>query len=377
MNAVMVSYVHDREYTTEKWDTYTDAGCKAGDGSWIYALPVESAVISCGKTGRRVTIGTFIFHDSRLSAKSRVCDVKVNGQAINSAPEYGSQSICSVGHFYSAGACRACPGGRFKALVGNDVCLECPVGRWSNMSGSSSEDSCIACEPGSTTEATGADSEALCVRPDRSLERSCTSGRVCSLHLTGQGLRDGHHLAVVPSRYSCNADELVPNIANFGISDAASDSSYRWGDAMDFVPAGGIYGLCWCHSSCLSLGDFQFLAGELQVVGPFADHSFTCVRGQDCTGLVGFQGHGLSTHDLVSVRTTCGAGSMQISLANTNGLGSLSGAVSFLLSFGSSGTSEDFRLSVNADERGYQLCWCGGTFARDSCKHADRVDGVA
>ena len=111
------------------------------------------------------------------------------------------------------------------------------------------------------------------------------------------------------------------------------------------------------------------------MLGPLTDHSFVCVRGRDCNDLQPVHGTGLSG-SLVSLRSAgCGSAKGQrVSPANQDGIANVteatnlsgvttnhSGVPYYVLTFGTSNLQEgiDYRLSVNADDAGHYLCWCG------------------
>ena len=281
--------------------------------------------------------------------------------------------ICEQGYFASvSGVCEPCAPGRFKPEAGNaeSDCQTCAAGTWSNTSGATSHTACIQCIPGSTTKNDTATEEDLCIRPLPGQMLQCTAGRTCEVRIAGHQLHDGHRMALTSSSGCSSANQPVPNVANEGVSQPASDQGqrYAWqGDtnAMDFAPPGGHYSLCWCADlpglSCTSLESFQIEAGRLQVVGPFVNHSFTCVRGQDCTGLP-LQGVGFLTGE-VSLRTACGKSGSLLSLspANGNATGIVeqdASSVAFVLSFGVSDAFRDHGLTLDASNDGYRLCWC-------------------
>ena len=294
--------------------------------------------------------------------------------------------ICEPGYFASAGVCEPCAPGRFKPEAGNaeSDCQACAAGTWSNASGATSNMACIHCIPGSTTEDEAATQEDLCIRPLPGEMLQCTAGLTCEVHITGHQLRDGHRMALTSSSGCTSANQPVPHVANEGMSQPASDQGQRYvwqGDmnAMDFAPPGGHYSLCWCANltglACASLESFQIQAGRLEVVGPFANHSFTCVRGQDCTGLP-LQGVGFLTGQ-VSLRTSCGKSGSPLSLspANENATGIVeqdaSSSMVFVLSFGVSDRQLDHGVSLDASNDGYLLCWCTGKRPERSCAFDD------
>eukprot|EP00438_Fugacium_kawagutii_P028600 Skav226692 [mRNA] locus=scaffold3971:163350:175064:- [translate_table: standard] len=283
------------------------------------------------------------------------------GESLTTATETASEAsecICDSGFFRSMSTCQPCPKGRFKADIGDGSCQACPAGRWNNQSAASHQDACNLCMPGSTTRESGAEDESLCVRPEPA-ELHCTSGTVCAVEISGFQLQNGHRLALTKS--SCDAPSAVSGVVAEGISMPATfnGSRYVWGDTLiDFHPEGGVYNLCWCANmrdlSCVSLrANFIVFAGQLEVIGPLANHSFECVRGQDCSGLTAFQGHSLSSQNQVALRNACG-GSEPLSVAsgNPNGTGSLSSGVDggeLSIAFG--------EVLMDADE-GYAICWC-------------------
>ena len=282
--------------------------------------------------------------------------------------------ICAEGYFAVSGVCEPCPPGRFKPEAGNADCQACAAGTWSNISGATSRTACIDCIPGSTTESEAASEEDLCIRPHAGQVLQCTAGHECSVNITGYQLHDGHRMALAMSGCA-GSSQPVPYVANEGVSQPAVDQGRRYvwkGEAVGFAPAGGRYILCWCASTpglmCTRPESFQIAAGHLEVVGPFANHSFTCVRGQDCAGLAPFQGVG-SLVGQVSVSTACGtlvSSMLMLSPANQNAIGivqqdDVSSAV-FALSFGASDAYRqlDHGVSLDASDTGYFLCWCGG-----------------
>ena len=283
------------------------------------------------------------------------------GQSLTTATETASdlvECICSSGFFRVESMCEPCPKGRFKADIGDGSCQPCPAGRWSNQSAAAQEDACNFCMEGSTTRESGAADLSVCVRPQPGQVVQCTSGAVCDVELTGFQLQDGHRLALTTS--SCDSSKVaVSGVVAQGISNPATSKGIRyvWGQsASDFIPEGGLYNLCWCAGmrqlSCTSLKEnFVLPAGQLKVAGPFANHSFDCVRGQDCSDLRTF-GHLLSVWNQVAVRYACGGSEfLSVASANPNGTGSLATSNgNFSVSFG--------EILLNADEA-YALCWCG------------------
>ena len=287
------------------------------------------------------------------------------GHSLTSSTETAnseSECICASGFFRVESVCEACPKGSFKADIGDGACEPCPAGKWSNESAASHEDACISCMPGATTREEGADEMSLCVRPDGHQLVRCISGKVCHVEITGFNLQDGHRLALSTSSCDSGGKAAVPNVVAQGISKPATSSGslHVWGDAAgDFSPEGGIYNLCWCANmrdlQCGSLQtDFILSAGQLEVIGPFRNHSLDCVRGQTCLGLRPFQGHQLSIEDRVAVRRACGGSEvLPLALANPNGTGSLSTFDGeFYLTF--------VNVLLDADEA-YTICWCGGS----------------
>ena len=270
--------------------------------------------------------------------------------------------------------CSACPAGSFKVETCNGDCELCPLGTWSNTTGAAA--SCIPCIAGSTTAFEGAWNEDSCIRPRSGQDFLCTSGQVCTLQIEGFQLRDGHRLSITSST-NCGVAQVVPNIAQEGMSQTNDGSIYSWGhlSLMDFVPQGGEnYGLCWCANmqdlTCNTLQSYQISAGQLQVVGPFSNHLFHCVRGQDCTGLQPVEGVGLGDNQVALRSNGCGSSSfLQISLTNKNVIANLQSLpandsfVTFSLSFGISIPEEglDHTLLLDSSESGYDLCWCSQT----------------
>ena len=289
-----------------------------------------------------------------------------------------AECVCAAGFLPTEGAdnisCVACGRGTFKPLAGNGACLSCPVGTWSSSMGADSEATCQSCPSGSTTEDPGSGLEDFCVRPHGDQHVTCTSGQVCSVQLTGLQLREGHRLALTTSTDCTGAKLPVPGISNDATSKpATSDGNwYTWGNVpADFLPEGGSYRLCWCSNmeglACAGLESFHISAGLLEVVGPFTNHLFQCVRGQDCTDLRPFHGVGLSALDRVMVRASgCGGSPLPISPSNVNGSAALENFSSvFSLNFGLSDAKLglNYGLLLDASEGGYDLCWCAGPWA--------------
>eukprot|EP00438_Fugacium_kawagutii_P036174 Skav232961 [mRNA] locus=scaffold1735:105934:108039:- [translate_table: standard] len=284
------------------------------------------------------------------------------GQSLSTATETATEAaecICAAGFFRSESTCEPCPRGRFKSDLGNVACHPCPAGTWSNESAATHEDACNSCMEGSTTLEDGAENAGLCVRPEPGQRVQCTSGAVCMVQIKGFQLHDGHHLALTQS--SCDTGKVaVSGVVAQGISYPAtnSGSEYVWGDSgSEFSPVGGLYNLCWCanmrHLGCESLeNNFVLSAGQLEVIGPFSNHSFECVRGQNCSGLTAFRGRLLSAQNQVALRNACGgAVPMSVASTNPNGTGALSiSSGDFSIGFGD--------IVLNADE-GYAICWCG------------------
>ena len=288
--------------------------------------------------------------------------------------------VCDAGHVGNLGSvlCEECPAGRFKDSIGTDECQPCPIGTWSNISGAISSAACKPCVAGSTTKSNASSTEDLCMRPHGGQSFNCTSGALCEVHLDGFHLQDRHRLLLADA--DCERNKVgVSGVGNEGISEAASNngSRYMWNN---FVPDGGDYYLCWCANTnglaCADFADFQISAGQLRVIGPSGNHKFRCVRGKDCTDLH-VQGVGLSQGHRVAVRSGCGTESiLQLSPANQNGRGifnitSSHDTSNLTLSFGASNLQQgiDYRVSVNANEAGHDLCWCG----RGSCNAEDFV----
>ena len=173
------------------------------------------------------------------------------------------------------------------------------------------------------------------------------------MQLSGHHLRDGHLLALTTS--GC-AESMQPvlQVIDEGVSQPAIDDGQTYifgkGNAVDFAPGGGLYGLCWCADMpglrCASLESFQISVGHIEVVGPFTNHSFTCVRGQDCAGLQPLQGRG-SLVGQVSLRTaSCAMSSsgVRLSAANQHGTGRVEEDLAtnvFTLSFGVSDMNDE------------------------------------
>ena len=286
--------------------------------------------------------------------------------------------MCAAGTFLLDEVCTPCAAGEYKSGIGNLPCSKCTAGTWSGAIGAASDATCQACRSGSTTENPGSWIEDLCIRPQGDQQFRCTSGKDCSVPLSGFHLRDGHRLALTKSEDCDGAKLPVAGVANDGTSKPASGEGnlYTWGDVpADFLPEGGTYRLCWCANMagllCANLESFQLFAGLLEVAGPFSDQLFQCVRGQDCSSLEPFRGVGLSSLDRLSLRAGgCGGGAvMQISPANADGTASLEPAMlgesdfSLHFDFGASDAELglDHGLIIDASEAGYDLCWCGAS----------------
>ena len=285
------------------------------------------------------------------------------GQSFTTLSETAKDStecVCASGFYRVAFSCEPCPMGTFKQDIGDGACQPCPAGTWSNELAAAQESACNFCSPGSTTRDSGAQNLSFCVRPELHQLVLCTSGVICSVDIMGFQLQDGHHLALTKS--SCDAGKVaVSGVASQGISKPATHrgSRYVWGNSRsEFSPEGGLYNLCWCANmrslTCGSLRtNFILSAGQLEVIGPVANHSFECVRGQDCSGLTAFQGHLLSSENEVALRNECGGSEMlSVAAANPEGTGSLSiSSGVFSLAFG--------EMLLDANQAGYSICWCG------------------
>ena len=204
----------------------------------------------------------------------------------------------------------------------------------------------------------------------------CEVGQSCTVSITGISLLDGHQLVMVASE-SCTGTLLkVSDVPNSGMSQPATDagSVYTWGNvSADFLPEPGNYTLCWCANMnglvCDNLQDFQILAGQLQVSGPFREQLFVCARGQDCSPLQPLQGVGLTEGSHVAIRSDgCGTpNSLQVSESNLLGIAKLEDGLK--LSFGTSNLQADHRVNIDSSESGYDLCWC----SKSCCQGQDFV----
>ena len=287
------------------------------------------------------------------------------------------ECVCAAGFIRAGAVCESCPPGRFKELAESNFCEACPVGKWSAAYNATSSSTCASCVDGSTTTEVGAADESFCVKPIAEQILQCTSGKTCEISISGSRLQDGHRLAV--SLSDCSSAKLpVLNVANEGISSSATEngSRYVWNHTANdlFAPEGGSYNLCWCANmgdlSCDGLDShFVVSAGQLKVLGPFANHTFTCVRGQDCLHLSPVIGLAISTADSVAVRSICtSATPLQLSANNSLGVGGLglgelieqTGYTALTLGFGTSASGASYHVSMNPDDRGYALCWCQG-----------------
>ena len=273
------------------------------------------------------------------------------------------------------GSCEPCPAGRYSPVeeaTSLEACLPCENGKWSDEEGADRATACNPCVAGSTTTQTGAQNESFCVRPDPDQPRQCISGRPCTVSgIVGSHLQDGHRIGLASA--ACSAAKVaVPNVANSGISDLASNNGgqYVLGETeAEFAPQGGYYNMCWCANinelACEDLNsNFLIAAGQLFVVGP-SENLFECIRGRNCEQLKPFLGFGLLATDSVAVRRDqCGlAAEMPLSLENQNGKGNLlleeiSNGTQLVLGFGVSDAASDYHLSTDANDGGYALCWC-------------------
>ena len=83
--------------------------------------------------------------------------------------------------------CSACPLGKYKPLAGNDACVDVPPGCWVPA---------------------GANS---CVTPDAGQDRTCLSGKPCTLSkITGHGL-SSKHLVMIMDKCQGTAVYGFPN----------------------------------------------------------------------------------------------------------------------------------------------------------------------
>ena len=342
------------------------------------------------------------------SAGAGVCEACVAGtfkEEIGNSPcvecpagqfsEPGAEECdsCDEGTFSTGGtgSCEPCPAGRYspdEEATSVDACVACEAGKWSDQEGASEQQTCQPCLAGSTTRQSGAQNDSLCVRPFPDQPRECISGRACAVDgIEGYGLQDGHRIGLASSHCS-TAKVAVPNVANSGISDLASSNGGRYvlGESpSEFAPEGGYYSMCWCANigdlTCEDLNsNYLIEAGELHVIGPSVN-SFECVRGRDCSNLTPFLGFGLSALDSVAVRRDqCGlTAQLALSPENSVGKGNLSleeasgsNMSNLVLSFGMSQASSDYRLSIDADDGGYALCWCASDRGMaDACSNPE------
>lgn len=351
--------------TTQQLGAISIHACTCSAGSY---MTVSNDPTSCQSCGLGFFCQGAAHREACPQSKTTLVDVAVSVD----------DCVCAQGYSVSpsASGCQPCSAGSFKVEAGNGDCELCPLGTWSNTAGAALSASCIPCIAGSTTAFQGAWSEDSCIRPRSGQDFLCTSGQVCTLQIEGFQLRDGHRLSITSSE-TCGVAQVVPNIAQQGMSQTNDGSIYSWGhlSLMDFVPQGGEnYGLCWCANlrdlTCNTLQSYQISAGQLQVVGPFSNHLFHCVRGQDCTGLQPVEGVGLGDNQVALRSNGCGSASfLQISLSNGKGIANLQSLpandsfVTFSLSFGISIPEEglDHTLLLDASESGYDLCWCSQT----------------
>ena len=348
--------------TTQQTGAISAHACTCAAGSYITVPNDPTSCQTCGQ-------GYFCHGAAHREACAEFQTTLVDDAA---AVE---DCVCAEGHSSSASGCLPCAPGSFKVEAGNDDCRACPIGTWTNATGVASPALCIRCMEGSTTDSPGAVHEDSCIRPRPGHEFLCTSGQVCSVQIQGFQLRKRHRLAITSG--DCARAVPVPNIAREGMTPTDDGSNYSWGQgSMDFIPQGGFYALCWCVNlrelTCDTLQNYHIMAGQVEVVGPFSNHLFQCVRGHDCSGLQPLEGVGLVLDNQVALRSNgCGSSTfLQISVANSHGIASLESLpgtgsngsnsfATFSLSFGTSIPHSDHTLLLDSSESGYDLCWCG------------------
>ena len=197
-----------------------------------------------------------------------------------------------------------------------------------------------------------------------SQHRTCISGHMCFVQeILGSGLSSDD---VLFAAETCGQDN---SLARFPFAGKSSMQTTVAGTTFSqlerITSAGGVFRLCWCHTSatedsarnCLAARDAIMDIGSLVLVGvaPLSQDR-TCVSGSTCS-IAGITGQELGIEDRLFVMDTCGSAKWLVNGFPSSGSSAIS----------NEGTSFDFGFAIVSAAGGtYQLCWCSGAGSIDS-----------
>lgn len=204
-----------------------------------------------------------------------------------------------------------------------------------------------------------------------SQDRTCISGRTCFLRdILGSGLSSDDVLFALETCGEDHALARFPFSGKVGLQESAAGTTF--GQLDRITSAGGVFRLCWCHSSgfeddCLVARTAVVDVGSLFLIGaaPLSQDR-TCVAGAACS-ITGILGEGLQEGDLIMVMDTCGLERSLVSGFPSRGTVALTEeGASFGWGF----------ATISAAGGMYQLCWCSaeGTQDEETCGTATDAD---
>ena len=214
-----------------------------------------------------------------------------------------SGTITSV---HDVEACQSCPVGTFKSLVGGTPCIDCGVGKYSEMEASDTADNCLTC-PQHSTSPSGSDeaSDCLCVAGYE--DSGAVGGLTCSIcdsgfNSSGMGTlceacpvstyasvqgsticldcptHSSHELTGQTSLSSCNCLDGFSGSA--GVCTACNPGSFTSEAGTCTLCPSNTYSENYASFSCTSCPNFS-----TSLQGSHLRYNCTCNEGYDWTGV--------------------------------------------------------------------------------------------
>ncbi|CAE7774243.1 unnamed protein product [Symbiodinium necroappetens] len=199
----------------------------------------------------------------------------------------------------------------------------------------------------------------------------CFSGEDCTLRLSW--LHEDAMTAGMAT-FATDCDGLGRGLQVAGTSGSTSGTSvFRWRSLHAF---GGHYGVCWCASPCdLALHPhLAFHVGTLDIHGPFAEQTFTCLQQRECHAAP-VKGLHLQDGDQLKISTDavahmpCNSSDMSLVSLPSIRCGTFADSCTFIW---------PAAVMANVQPGAFNLCWCRhGTGCMTSVDFALHVGTLA
>lgn len=136
---------------------------------------------STGESACKVCRDAYWYQDQRAAASCKRCPKGYqNRTSIAPDRQQGYPAMTDV--------CQICPAGKYNDKdSGEQLCIDCPAGTYSNVSGSTS---CLSCTEGKITLSAGSDSSSLCICPEDRFDPGTGACKPCGRCSIGEYVVD-------------------------------------------------------------------------------------------------------------------------------------------------------------------------------------------